>query len=218
MPYTLKQKLTAEFIGTFFMVLSICLTAVFGASQGVHPAFPVAGTLMVMIYALRHVSGAHFNPVVTLSLWIRGATERSEIIPYSVVQIIAGITGAFTSIYIYTEEYQIPLESMSLMSNHDVVSIILAEFLFTFALVFVILNVAISDKTDGNHYFGFAIASVVFAGSLTVGVVSMASFNPAVSISLVAVGKLKLTEIILLHIGPQTLGAISATYIYKYLE
>ena len=65
---------------------------------------------------------------------------------------------------------------------------------------------------------GFAIASVVFAGSLTVGVVSMASFNPAVSISLVAVGKLKLTEIILLHIGPQTLGAISATYIYKYLE
>ena len=93
MPYTLKQKLTAEFIGTFFMVLSICLTAVFGASQGVHPAFPVAGTLMVMIYALRHVSGAHFNPVVTLSLWIRGATERSEIIPYSVVQIIAGITG-----------------------------------------------------------------------------------------------------------------------------
>jgi len=130
----------------------------------------------------------------------------------------AGITGAFTSIYIYTEEYQIPLESMSLMSNHDVVSIILAEFLFTFALVFVILNVAISDKTAGNHYFGFAIASVVFAGSLTVGVVSMASFNPAVSISLVAVGKLKLTEIILLHIGPQTLGAISATYIYKYLE
>ena len=77
------------------------------------------------------------------------------------------------------------------------------------------MNVATSEKTSGNHYFGFAIASVVFAGALTVGVVSMASFNPAVSISLVAVGKLKLTEVLWLHIAPQLAGSFVAVQAYK---
>ena len=213
--HTLQQKLIAEFIGTFFLTLTICLTAVFGSSSSTHPAFPIAATLMVMIYGLGHISGAHFNPAVTMGIWIRGACEKSDVLPYISTQVLAGIAGAMMSIQIYTGEYQMPLEADSLLSSHDYSSVLLAELLFTFALVFVILNVATSEKTAGNNYFGFAIASVVFAGALTVGVVSMASFNPAVSISLVAVGKLKLTEVLWLHMAPQLAGAFIAVQAFK---
>ena len=145
--HTLQQKLIAEFIGTFFLTLTICLTAVFGSSSSTHPAFPIAATLMVMIYGLGHISGAHFNPAVTMGIWIRGACEKSDVLPYISTQVLAGIAGAMMSIQIYTEEYQMPLEADSLLSSHDYPSVLLAELLFTFALVFVILNVATSEKT-----------------------------------------------------------------------
>ena len=212
--HTLQQKLIAEFVGTFFLALTICLTAVFGSSSSTHPAFPIAATLVMLIYGLRHISGAHFNPAVTLGLWIRGACGKSDVLPYIFTQALGGIAGAMMSIQIYTEEYQIPLEADSLLL-HDYSSVLLAELLFTFALVFVILNVSTSEENSGNQYYGFAIASVVFAGSLTVGVVSMASFNPAVSLSLVAVGKLKLTEVIWLHMAPQIAGALIAVQAFK---
>lgn len=218
MTAALPHKLFAEFIGTFFLTLTICLTAVFTTSGETSAAFPIAAVLMLMIYSLGHISGAHFNPAVTLSIWMGEKINRINALLYIVIQTIAGIIGALCSIIIYYGEFQTSYKLVSLLDNNNFISIMLSEYIFTFALVFVIFNVAVSQKTAGNNYFGVAIASVVFTGALTVGTVSMASFNPAVSISLVAVGKLKLKEILWLHITPQILGAISAMYAYSYIE
>ena len=221
MTAALPHKLFAEFIGTFFLTFTICLTTTFFSilSGETSAAFPIAAVLMLMIYSLGHISGAHFNPAVTLGIWMGEKINKKNALLYLVIQTIAGIIGALCSIIIYYGEFQTTsFRLVSLLEYHNFISIMLSEYIFTFALVFVIFNVAISEKTTGNNYFGVAIASVVFTGILTVGTVSMASFNPAVSISLVVVGKLKLKEILWLHIMPQILGAITAMYAYNFIE
>ena len=193
--HTLQQKLIAEFIGTLFLTYPDCLTAVWGSSGDLHPGFAIAATLMAMIYSLGHISGAHFNPAVTIGVWIRGSCEKDEVPPYIATQSIAGVLGALLSGYTHTGEYSVDsLETASLLLNSEIHEVLMAEFLFTFALVYVILNVATSEATSGNQYYGVAIASVVFAGAISVGDVSMASFNPAVTISLITVGKVGIAQ------------------------
>ena len=79
--YTLQQKLIAEFIGTLFLPYTICLTAVWGSSGDFHPGFAIAAVLMAMIYSLGYISGAHFNPAVTIGVWIRGSCEKADVLP-----------------------------------------------------------------------------------------------------------------------------------------
>ena len=89
----MNAKLITEFIGTFFLCLTICVAGVFGLSDQNAP-FAIAGTLMVMIYAGAHISGAYYNPAVTISIWIRGACEKSEVVPYALSQLAAGLLAA----------------------------------------------------------------------------------------------------------------------------
>ena len=91
-----SSKLIAEFIGTFFLALTICTAAVHG-SAGDYAPFAIAATLMVMIYAVGHISGAHFNPAVTVAVWLRGACEKSDVVPYISVQALAGVLAATVS-------------------------------------------------------------------------------------------------------------------------
>ena len=211
--YEMNAKLITEFIGTFFLCLTICVAGVFGLS-GQNAPFAIAGTLMVMIYAGGHVSGAHYNPAVTISIWIRGACDKSEILPYAISQLAAGALAALVAAHLVV--------TGSLAEHHPIepfdatgieISIIVSELLFTFALVFVILNVATSESTEGNGYYGAAIALVVLAGALTVGTISLASFNPAVSLSLVVVGKMAFADI-WLHLVPQFLGGWAASFVF----
>ena len=207
--------LITEFIGTFFLCLTICVAGVFGLS-GQNAPFAIAGTLMVMIYAGAHISGAHYNPAVTISIWIRGACEKSEVVPYALSQLAAGLLAALIAANLIvtgsiSEDYPIEMFEPSGMET----SIIASELLFTFALVFVILNVATSESNEGNGYYGAAIALVVLAGALTVGSISLASFNPAVSLSLVVVGKMAASDL-WLHLVPQLFGAGAASLVYKW--
>ena len=84
MTAALPHKLFAEFIGTFFLTLTICLTAVFATSGETSAAFPIAAVLMLMIYSLGHISGAHFNPAVTLSIWMGKKINRINALLYIV--------------------------------------------------------------------------------------------------------------------------------------
>ena len=157
----MNAKLITEFIGTFFLCLTICVAGVFGLS-GQNAPFAIAGTPMVMIYA-----GAHYNPAVTISIWIRGACEKSEVVPYALSQLAAGLLAALIAANLIvtgsiSEDY--PIEMFEPSGTET--SIIVSEFLFTFALVFVILNVATSESNEGNGYYGAAIALVVLALSL----------------------------------------------------
>ena len=207
MTHTMQQKLTTEFIGTFFLSLTICTAAVYG-SAGEYAPFGIAATLMVMIYAGGHISGAHYNPAVTVSIYLRGACEKDEVLPYIASQVIAAVSAA-----IVVENLLRP-DELSPVAFELGTDAVVAELLFTFALAYVILNVATTESTSGNGYYGAAIALVVLAGAITVGSISLASFNPAVTSALIVSGKLTLADS-WMHFVPQFIGAVLATYVYK---
>ena len=207
MTHSMQQKLTTEFIGTFFLSLTICTAAVYG-SAGEYAPFGIASTLMVMIYAGGHISGAHYNPAVTVSIYLRGACEKDEVLPYIASQVIGAISAA-----LIVENLLFP-DALSPVTAELGTDAVVAELLFTFALAYVILNVATTESTSGNGYYGAAIALVVFAGAITVGSISLASFNPAVTSALTVSGKLGLADS-WMHFVPQFIGAVLATYVYK---
>ena len=205
--YSMQAKLITEFIGTFFLTLTICTAAAFGTA-GSYAPFAIASTLMVMIYAGGHVSGAHYNPAVTISIYLRGACDKSEVAPYIASQVVAGVMGAMVA-------------SNVLMPDGEVGPLVMdtgpafgAELLFTFALAYVILNVATSESTDGNGYYGAAIAFVVLAGALTVGPISGASFNPAVTASLISAGVMGVADS-WVHLVPQLIGGALAALVFN---
>ena len=205
--HSLQQKLIAEFIGTFFLALTICTAAVHG-SAGDYAPFAIAATLMVMIYGVGYISGAHFNPAVTVAVWLRGACEKDDVAPYIAVQIIAGALAAIASENILSVEPNVTAMEMNTTQALG------AEFLYTFALVFVILNVATSEETEGNGYYGAAIAFVVLAGALTVGEISGGSFNPAVTGALFVSGVVEVGDL-WIHLVPQFIAGILAVQAYK---
>ena len=208
--HSLQQKLIAEFVGTFFLALTICTAAVHGSAgeEGEYAPFAIAATLMVMIYGVGYISGAHFNPAVTVAIWLRGACEKDDVAPYIAVQIIAGALAALASENLLFAETSVTALEM------DTTQALGAEFLYTFALVFVILNVATSEATEGNGYYGAAIALVVLAGALTVGGISGGSFNPAVTGALFVSGVVEVADL-WIHLVPQLIAGILAVQAYK---
>lgn len=205
--HSLQNKLIAEFIGTFFLALTVCTAAVHG-SAGEYAPFAIAATLMVMIYGLGHVSGAHFNPAVTVGVWLRGACEKDEVAPYIAAQVIAGAAAALASANLLIADPSVTALEL------DMTQTIGAEFLYTFALVFVILNVATSEATAGNGYYGAAIAFVVLAGALTVGGISGGSFNPAVTGALFISGAIETADL-WMHLVPQFVAGVVAVQAFK---
>ncbi len=207
--YSLRAKLITEFIGTFFLTLTICLAVVFGTVDSEFAPFAIASTLMVMIYAGGHVSGAHYNPAVTVAIYLRGSCEKSDIAPYIASQMVAATMAA-----VIASEVFMPGESGGEEMVMEAVPALAAELVFTFALAYVILNVATSESTEGNGYYGAAIALVVLAGALTVGSISGASFNPAVSVSMIVAGGLGVVDS-WIHFAPQIAGGALAAFVFK---
>lgn len=167
-------KLVTEFIGTFFLVLTIGLTVLIGTEFA---PIAIAAVLTAMIYMGGHVSGAHYNPAVTLAMWMRGWTTSSEVAPYMGAQVLAALLAAVV-VYVVNDR---PL-MVSPAEETGLFEFFLLELLFTFALVLVILNVATSRGTEGNDSYGLAIAFVVLAGAFAAGPISGGAFNPAVAL------------------------------------
>ena len=168
-----------ELIGTFFLVFTIGMTAVTGLA-----AAPIAigCTLMVMVYMGGHVSGAHYNPAVSVALFLRGALDGSQLVPYIAAQIL-GAWLAAGAVFLITGATFAPAPG----ADYGTLPVLLAEVLVTFALALVILNVATAKATEGNSYYGLAIGFTVLAGAYAVGPVSGGAFNPAVGIGPVLV-------------------------------
>lgn len=166
------EKYITELIGTFFLVLTIGLVVGSGTPLG-----PVAigAVLMVMVYMGGHISGAHYNPAVTLGIWMRGGIETEDVAKYMIFQLTGAVLAAIVSYYLIGSTFA-PAPGPGV----ELLPALLAEFLFTFALVLVVLNVATSDATSGNSYFGLAIGFTVMAGAFAVGDISGGAFNPAV--------------------------------------
>src|SRR5580765_3935443 len=126
------NKYIAEFIGTFFLVLTIGCTII-GSGAGAFAPLAIGSALMVMIFAGGHISGGHFNPAVTLGVWLRGKCGAKDVAPYMISQIVGAVLAAFAVKFLKGGAAVTTLQLATLPA-------LLAEFLFTFALVYVVLN------------------------------------------------------------------------------
>jgi len=174
------NKYIAEFIGTFFLVLTIGCTGI-GTGAGVIAPLAIGAALMVMVYAGGHISGAHYNPAVTLCIWMRGRVNTADVLPYIVSQLIAAALAAATVKFLRAGIAVTPI-------TPKIGPALLAELLFTFALVYVVLNSATAEGTSGNSFYGLAIGMTVMTGAFAVGDISGGAFNPAVAIGISILG------------------------------
>lgn len=203
------KKLLVEFIGTFFLTLTVATAAVLGSGtpSNAFAPFAIASVLMVMIYAGGHVSGGHYNPAVSLAVYLRGRSSMQDLVSYIVVQLLAGVIAVFIAKALVPGQ---GVEPMVLKTTPA----LLAELLFTFALAWVVLNTATAKATSGNSNYGLAIGFTVLVGAITVGGISGGAFNPAVTTMLLVIGKLRIADS-WLHFLPQVLGAVIAAYTFK---
>src|ERR1051325_8006615 len=175
------NKYIVEFIGTFFLVLTVGCTVV-GAGTGVIAALAIGAALMVMVYAGGHISGGHYNPAVTLGVLILGKLKPADAVPYWIAQFAGGAIAAL----IVSKIFRVGAVVTPLILH--VGPALLAEFLFTFALVYVMLNAATAEGTSGNSFYGLAIGMTVMTGAFAVGDISGGAFNPAVAVGICALG------------------------------
>ena len=205
----MKNYIT-EFIGTFFLVLTIGLTA--GADMG---PLAIGSMLMVMVYMGGHISGAHYNPAVSIAMIFRGLLSIKEAINYILSQLAGAFLAALIVNWLAGAAMQVaPSNAASVMQ------ILAVEAIFTFALVLVILNVATNPKTEGNSYYGLAIGFTVMAAAYAGGGISGGVYNPAVGtgpilVDLIMADGNTLSHLWYYFVGP-IIGAIIAAYIYKF--
>ncbi|HEY2821147.1 MAG TPA: aquaporin [Candidatus Acidoferrum sp.] len=196
------NKYIAEFIGTFFLVLTIGCTVI-GTGAGALAPLAIGSALMVMIFAGGHISGGHFNPAVTLGVWLRGKCEAKDVAPYMVFQAGGAVLAAFAVRYLKGGIAVTPLQPA-------IVPALLAEFLFTFALVYVVLNTATAKATSGNSFYGLAIGFTVLVGAFSVGNISGGAFNPAVAVGISVMGLSSWSNIWIYLVADFVGGAVAA--------
>jgi aquaporin Z len=201
------RKYITEFIGTFFLTLTIGMVVLGG--KGDFAPLAIGAVLMVMIFAGGHISGAHYNPAVTLAVLIRGKITIGDALPYMIVQICGAAVASFTVMYFLNEK--IPIEP-AMTSN--AAKALLAEFIGTFALAFVVLNVATAKGTSGNSFYGMAIGFTVLAMAYAMGDMSGAAFNPAVAFC-VAMLKMKSWGSFWIYLLGSFGGATAAAAVFK---
>lgn len=203
------NKLVTEFIGTLFLVLTIGC-CVIGSNAGVIPPLAIAAALMVLIYAGGHVSGAHYNPAVTLGVMLRGRCSPSDAVGYMVAQVGGAVVASLLVGFLKPGATVTPM-------TLDTTRALVAEALFTFALVYVVLNVATAKATSNNAFYGVAIAGTVLAGAFAVGGISGGAFNPAVAIGISMMGIVSWSYL-WVYLIANLAGAIGAAVVFKTLN
>lgn len=218
------NKYIVEFIGTFFLVLTVGLAAVLGHA-GDFAGLAIGSCLMVMIFAGGHISGAHFNPAVTLAVWIRGKCSTADAVPYIVAQVLAGAAAAALVAFVLKDPgfdiTNIAVQADGSRKELALVPVMIVEFLFTFALAWVVLNsaTAVTSKYGspaGNSFYGLAIGFTVVVGAYAAGAISGGAFNPAVATGLLVMGKLSASQV-WMHIVANLLGGLVAGIAFKGL-
>ena len=204
------NKYITEFIGTFFLVLTVGCTGI-GAGAGVIAPLAIGAALMVMVFAGGHISGGHYNPAVTVGVLIRGKVKPADVVPYWIAQFVAAAVAAF-------------LVTKFLRAGAPVTAIapkmgpaLLAEFLFTFALVYVVLNTATAEGTSGNSFYGLAIGMTVMVGAFAVGDISGGAFNPAVALGITLLG-ISTWSNIWIYLVANCAGAVVAALIFNMIN
>lgn len=204
------MKYLYEFIGTFFLVFTVGMSVLEPNSVGPMAPLAIGSALAILVYAGASVSGGHYNPAVSFALFLRGKFAGRDLGSYWLMQLLGGAIGAITALYF--KGYP---EVKALMP--DLTKAFLAEFLFTFLLCYVVLNVATTKWAEKNGFFGFAIGFTVVVGAYAVGAISGAAFNPAVALG-VAIMHLGLWTNLWIFVVAGFLGASLAALIVNKAE
>lgn len=199
----------AEFIGTFFLVFTIGMVVLEPGAGSLAPV-AIGSVLAVMVYAGGHISGAHYNPAVTLSMLVRGQIGLTDAIAYWVAQIVAALVAGAVVMFLKPG-----LPETALLSTLNVGQALVAEFVFTFALVYVISNVATAKDTEGNSFYGFAIGFTVLAGAYAVGGISGGVFNPAVAVG-GSLMRIFAWGYLWVYLVATLLGGVAAAYAFRF--
>jgi aquaporin Z len=170
----------------------------------------IGGVLMVLVYAGGHISGAHYNPAVTLAVLIRGKATTAELGGYWVAQLVGAVVAALL-VRVFGGG------AIGAALARPVGLSLLAEFLFTFALAYVVLNVATARGTAGNSYYGLAIGFTVVVGAWAVGGISGGAFNPAVAVGITLMG-VSSPGFIWVFLAGNVLGAAAAAVLFNALQ
>lgn len=196
----------AELVGTFVFVFAIV-----GAinSGSVWTPLAIGLALMIMVYAVGHISGAHLNPAVSLGAWLRGAIDATTFGAYVVAQLVGAALAAAASFMLW--------DAPASAATFETGPAFLAEALWTFVLVFVVLNVATSKDHPNNSFYGLAIGVTVFVGAVALGPISGGGFNPAVALGLSVTGAFDWSALWLYVVAPLVGGAVAAL-LFKVLN
>jgi aquaporin Z len=198
-----RVKYGVEAIGTFFLVFTV------GAAVGSRsPLAPLAigAVLMVMVYAGGHLSGGHYNPAVTLAVLVRGRIRLRDAVGYWLAQFCAGLVAAVV-VRTVIDPAQVARPATLTLSSVAVPAAFVAELLFTFALCYVVLNVATSKHHPDNSFYGLAIGFTVVAGAFAVGSISGGAFNPAVTVGAATMGMFAWPTLWIYLVGQVVAGA-----------
>ncbi len=202
------KKILIEFIGTFFLVFVVMLSG--------NP-LAIGCILMAMVYMGGHISGAHYNPAVTLGVLIRGKIKTNDALMYMVVQICGAIVAAVMYYLIYGKTV-----APSPTPGFNILKPLLIEAIFTFALAMVVLHSATSQKTTGNSFYGLAIGFTILAAATAGGPISGGAFNPAVGTGPILVDTIighhdSIKNLWIYLVGPFAGGAI-AGLVFKFVN
>lgn len=199
-------KYAVEAIGTFFLVLAATL------GGGVAAGFMLAA----MIFAGGHISGGHYNPAVSLAVFIRGRLSQADLIPYIGAQLVGGLAAGLLAGWI--TEFGDLASTIETFDEADVaIQVFLLELLITFALAWTVLNVATSRDNVNNQFYGLAIGAVVIAGGYAVGGFTGAAFNPAVGLGATLAGAIEWGNI-WVYLIACPIGGLLAGLAFKALQ
>jgi len=204
------RKYLTEFIGTFFLVLTITVSVQSGAALA---PLAIGLVLAAMVFAGGHVSGAHYNPAVTLAVYLRGKLPASDIAPYVAAQVLGASAAAGIAGLVLGTRPETPLA----FSGRALGAAFAVEVLVTFALAYVVLNVATSKDHPNNSFYGLAIGFTVLAGAVSVGGISGGVFNPAVAVGVSLAGMVS-WSMLWVYVVANLLGAALAAVAFRYLN
>jgi aquaporin Z len=203
------KKYLVEFIGTFFLAMTVGMTVI-GASAGALAPVAIGSALMIMVYAGGHVSGGHYNPAVTLAVWLRGRCATADVLPYWISQILGALAASAAVLFLKGDSTATP-------ADLKIEPALLAEFLGTFALCYVVLNVATAKATAGNSNYGLAIGFTVMVMAYSLGGVSGGAFNPAVATGITVMHLEKAANFWIYLLGNLGGGAVAAL-VFKFVN
>jgi aquaporin Z len=216
---SMAGKLIVEAIGTFLLVFTIGQT-VKGPDAAALAPLAIGSALMVMVYAGGHYSGGHYNPAVTLGVTLRGKMTWPVALQYMIAQVIGAVIAAGVVYFIKSSIIQAgsPASVPEAKPNeYQMIAQAVGDFLFTFALVYVVLNSATARGTENNSFYGLAIGFTVMVGAFAVGPVSGGAFNPAVGIGLFTMQIVGVNRLII-YLVADFLGGAAAALVFNALD